>query len=155
MFFIININSKNLMSLNKFLDYFNNKIIYDKLNIKILKFIHKKPVKKKVITVLKSPHVNKSAQEQFEHRMYKKKIICVTKQPLLFLIVIKLLRFKYFSDIYITIKFNSDLSMYNKFLKQNLNFNVFNKNYLQKNFTICYLKILEIKGEFLTKKIKY
>jgi small subunit ribosomal protein S10 len=51
-----------------FYTYFLKKI-FDKTNI-IYSFINL-PIKKKRITLLKSPHVNKAAREQFELKSYK------------------------------------------------------------------------------------
>ena len=51
-----------------FYTYFLKKI-FDKTNI-IYSLINL-PIKKKRITLLKSPHVNKAAREQFELRSYK------------------------------------------------------------------------------------
>lgn len=48
-------------------------IFLKKLNI-FYRFIHL-PIKKKRITLLKSPHVNKSAREQFEIKTYKTIIV--------------------------------------------------------------------------------
>ena len=45
--------------------------------------------KRDVITVLKSPHINKTAQEQFEYRVYSKKIIINSFKPSIFLLVLK------------------------------------------------------------------
>ena len=45
----------------------------------------KKKKKKTKFTVLKSPHVNKTAQEQFEYRIYKKQLKCFAFQSVLFL----------------------------------------------------------------------
>ena len=73
MFFTINLYSKNLNSINKFLNFFGNKTIKKKLKINFFTSRYQKPVKKKILTILKSPHVNKKAQEQFEYRIYKKK----------------------------------------------------------------------------------
>ena len=76
MFVIIDIYSKNYKSLKNFLSVFNDETIIKKLKISILKNKAKKPLKKKVITVLKSPHVNKTAQEKFEYRVYKERVKC-------------------------------------------------------------------------------
>ncbi len=37
------------------------------------------PIKKKILTLLKSPHVNKAAREQFELRVYKSILIIKSK----------------------------------------------------------------------------
>lgn len=51
---------------------------------------------KKFITVLKSPHVNKTAQEQFEFRYYNCQCLVFSPKPLLFMLVLKrLFRFTF------------------------------------------------------------
>ena len=151
MFFIINVYSKNLNSLNTFLKFFNNKIILNKLKIRLFQTLHENPKKKKLFTVLKSPHVNKTAQEQFEYKLYKKKIICFTNQPLLFSIILKNLRFNYLSDTFVSVKFTSDIHKLKKKIKYNLNFEIFELEGLNSNLLINNLKFLEMYGEFLIK----
>lgn len=120
MFFTINVYSKNLKSLNMLLNFFNNKIILNKFKIKLFKTLYENPEKKKLFTLLKSPHVNKTAQEQFEYRIYKKKILCFTTRPSLLLIIFKNLRFKYTSDVCISIKFKPDFIQLKKKSKKML-----------------------------------
>ena len=151
MFFAINIRSKNLNSLNKFLKILNNEKFLKKLQIKFFKIIHKSNKNKKVLTILKSPHVNKSAQEQFEHVTYKKNVICFIEQPFLFILVLKLLRFRHFSDISILIKFNLDIIKAKKFVKKNINFLFLKLKTEKKIYLLEYLKIMELNGEFLIK----
>ena len=51
---------------------------------------------KKFITVLKSPHVNKTAQEQFEFRYYSCQFLIYSSKPLLLILVLKrLFRFTF------------------------------------------------------------
>ncbi len=154
MFFTINLYSKNLNSINKFLNFFGNKTIKKKLKINFFTSRYQKPVKKKILTILKSPHVNKKAQEQFEYRIYKKKLVCFMHQPFLFLIIFKLVRFRYFSDVHVLIKFKSDYIKPTKCIKQTLDFSVLNYVSKKKFFLINYFKILEVQGEFLINKIK-
>lgn len=149
MFFTINIYSKNLNSIKNFLEFIENKMSLKKLKIKFFKRFYENASKKKKLTILKSPHVNKTAQEQFEHKTYKKKLICFTEQPFLFLMIFKILRFKYFSDVYILINFKSDLVQSTKLLKKSFNFK---NNYSTKKIIINYLNIVELKGEFLINK---
>ena len=152
MFFTINVYSKNLKSLNTFLNFFNDKIILNKLKIKMFKTLHENPKKKKVFTILKSPHVNKTAQEQFEYKIYRKKIMCFTNQPFIFLIIFKNLKVKYLSDIYISIKFKVDMHKLKKKIKQTINFDSFYLENFKHRLIINNLKFLEMYGEFLVKK---
>lgn len=151
MFFIINVYSKNLKPLNKFLNFFNNKITLNKFKIKLFKTLRENPKKKKIFTLLTSPHVNKTAQEQFEYKTYKKKIVCFTTQPFLFLLIFKNLRFKYLSDVYISIKFRPDIVKSKKKLKINSDFDSLKMNYSNSKILINNLKLFELYGEFLIK----
>ena len=66
MFINIYISSKNFSSIKNFINFLNvlslSKPLKNKLFLKYLKI----PSSKKVFTLLKSPHVNKTAQDQFE-----------------------------------------------------------------------------------------
>ena len=63
-----------------------------------LKFLPKQNTRK-FITVLKSPHVNKTAQEQFEFRLYKKEFIVNSFKPLTFFLILKKINSLSFSGI--------------------------------------------------------
>ena len=56
--------SKNKNTLNYFLNFFKNS---EKQNFKIVKKLLQKKRKKKRISILKSPHVNKTAQKHFQY----------------------------------------------------------------------------------------
>ena len=74
MFINITIRSKNKNSLKKFLNVFKNLSKNKRLQLnKTLNFFQKKRYNK-VFTILKSPHVNKTAQEQFEFNLFAKSI---------------------------------------------------------------------------------
>jgi ribosomal protein S10 len=61
--------------------------------------------KRKVFTALKSPHVNKTAQEQLEYRLFSKRINIFSFQILKFLVLVKKIQMKLCPDIEIQIKF--------------------------------------------------
>ena len=61
--------------------------------------------KRKVFTTLKSPHVNKTAQEQIEYRLFSIRINIFSFQILKFLVLIKKIQMKLGSDIEIQMKF--------------------------------------------------
>ena len=63
--------SKNKTSLNHFVLFFKKYLTY-KSNT-IAKYFQRKAYTK-IVTVLKSPHVNKKSQEQFETKIFKKQI---------------------------------------------------------------------------------
>ena len=107
-------------------------------------------MKKKVITVLKSPHVNKTAQEKFEYRIYKNKIKCFTPQILLLLTFLKKLRFSFLSDINFKLILISNNKIEKKNLKNQININNFCLVYKELNL-IKYLKLLVLSGEYILK----
>ena len=109
MFVIIDIYSKNYQSLSNFLEFFCDEKTIHNLKLSLLKIKSQRPIKKKVFTVLKSPHVNKIAQEQFEYRIYKKRLKIFVPQIMLFLILFKKIRFYMFSDLGFKIKLISNL----------------------------------------------
>jgi len=61
--------------------------------------------KRKVFTTLKSPHVNKTAQEQIEYRLFSKRINIFSFQILKFLVLVKKIQMKLGPDIKIQMKF--------------------------------------------------
>lgn len=98
--------SKNKDSLATFLGFLIKILKNKKLQLNyFLKFFNKK-TQKSIITTLKSPHVNKSSQEQFGYtvniKLLKIKSIKINK----LLIVIKKLKNSFLSDVHIKITFD-------------------------------------------------
>ena len=150
MFVIIDIYSKNYKSLKNFLFFLNDENLLKKLKICLLKNKTNRPIKKKVITVLKSPHVNKTAQEKFEYRIYKKKIKCFTPQILLLLIFLKKLRFNIFSDINFKLNLIANKTIEKKKIQNQINIDNFCLVHKELNL-ITYLNILKMSGEYILK----
>lgn len=93
----LDLKSKNLKSLKRFLIIFNKFCsIYDGESMKL---ISNKKIKKVLFSVLKSPHVNKTAQEQFEFKLYNTRLTIYSKYFLKILLSLKFLSRKFFSDI--------------------------------------------------------
>ena len=92
MFFYLKISCKDKKVLKKFISFF--------IKIKSL-FIKSFPInkKRKFVTVLKSPHVNKTAQEQFEYRFFSKNFIIFSFKPFVFFLLLKRLKNFSFSGI--------------------------------------------------------
>jgi ribosomal protein S10 len=100
---LFTIKSKNKKSIFNFLSFFKS-VTKKKIKSRIQKKrLQKKKYKK--ITLLKSPHVHKSAQTQFECRIYKNQISIVLLNTFDFLILIKKLLNCSFYDIKITVNF--------------------------------------------------
>jgi ribosomal protein S10 len=130
------ITSKNKKSLNDFLFvFYKNSVLLNDT------FITKKfqiPTKKKVITILKSPHVNKTAQEQFEIKYLSKQIQIRTTHLNKFLIFIKKLKVYLFPDTHIKIELT-----HNKKKSNLTNKKIFNLNnyYYKLNFIDKFNKV--------------
>merc|ERR1712194_334198 len=115
---------------------------------------NKKKTKNK-FTVLKSPHVNKKAREQFEIRNYTKILNIYSYQTLLLLFVIKRIKVSSFSEVELKIDLKYNLAQLQKHLKSNFNLNnsFLNKLNLKGNryeingSTKNYLKRLDVFGE--------
>ena len=115
---------------------------------------------RKFFTTLKSPHVNKTAQEQVEYREFAKQITVFSFQILKFLILLKKIHKSLFPDVEIKIKFilknktikktklvaiNPDNYKIKSFLSGNKKKNI-NNTSKQKQM-IAYLKLFDIYGE--------
>ena len=100
--FLLEISSKNKKSVDNFSFFFFKSIKNYSHLIKLF------PLKKNIqkLTILKSPHVNKTAQEQFEFREISKKFFIHSKSIILSLIVIKKISNRLFNDIKIDISLN-------------------------------------------------
>ena len=77
--------------------------------------------KRDVVTVLKSPHVNKTAQEQFEFRIFSAQVNVTTADPAKNLLFLKRLTKKLFHDISINLELttNFDLAKKNELVDEN------------------------------------
>ena len=148
-YFHIKISSKNKLSLKKFLLFF----VADRaLKLNLISKYFNKDNKKIIFSVLKSPHVNKTAQEQFEYRITTKQINVYSLKTLKFLIFIKTIQNKLFSDIKLETKF-----LINKKIKKKIKKKIFNPNKFKvknqnlkntnKRKIFKYLKIFDIFGE--------
>jgi ribosomal protein S10 len=74
MFIILSISSKNSDSLTKFLKFFYKLKKTKNLKLKLYTKQSQKENKNSFLSVLKSPHVNKKSQEQFEYNVYGKQL---------------------------------------------------------------------------------
>lgn len=111
------VSSKTKNSLNHFFSFLHKNSLILSFNIINKKF--QKKMKKTVITILKSPHVNKTAQEQFEIRYISKQIQIRAINLFKFLIFFKKLKVSLLTDINIKIIVNTKNSIETQ--KKNLN----------------------------------
>lgn len=114
MFFQLQIVSKDKKILKKFLKFF-----YSLQKTSSTWNVISNFNKRSFITVLKSPHVNKTAQEQFEYRAYSKKIFINSVKPFTFLLMLKKIKGLSFSGISVKL---IGLSRKSKKLKTIFNF---------------------------------
>ena len=107
---ILTIKSKNLKSRSIVFDCLNSFFIFQK------KMVFQK-TKISKITLLKSPHIHKKAQQHFEQKLHKTKVIFLLNSPTIFLLLKKLIE-NIFLDTWISCKyiFNNTRIFYAFFL---------------------------------------
>ena len=106
---------------------------------------------KKVISVLKSPHVNKTAQEQFESVIYKKQVVVCSYDYNLLFCLLKSFNHRMLPELTLKIK----LKLHRSFLTKQSKIYINPSNQILTNnlFLIKeYLKILDSYGELLIKQ---
>lgn len=124
--FKITFSSKSKKSLNSLLKFLNYSLKIQ--NIKTpLNYLKKKKIKKK-ISVLTSPHVNKSAQEHFEYNIYSIKIHFYLYRTKKYLVMLKKIKNKLFPDVLIQINMENS-----KKSDKNLIKNIINPNHFKLN----------------------
>lgn len=167
--YCLTIASKNERSLESFLNFFSK---YSKTQFNILNQSTKKKTKRQFFSLLKSPHVNKTAQEQFEFRTFIAKINVTTSYSSKNFIFLKKLANQLFHDVSINLRLSTSFYL----LKKNKlipfypdNFKFFNKQYTHVNYKqrppkeslknkkfsklVNVLKIFDIFGETLTNQV--
>lgn len=132
--YCLKITSKNEKSLKSFLELFSK---YSKTQFNVLSRSTAKKKSKKFFSLLKSPHVNKTAQEQFEFRTFSVQVHITTSDPAKNLMFLKKLTKELFHDISVNLKLNQNSHLIKKnklavFSPDNLKF--FNK---QPSFFNC------------------
>jgi hypothetical protein len=169
MFCYLKVSCKDRRTLKKFLGFFTK--------TKFLPFFLKsfsKHGKRKVITVLKSPHVNKTAQEQFEYRFYSKKFLIYSFKPFTFFLFLKNLKNLSFPGLNLEVKgflgknrnrmlqsIDPDniilkSTVFLRFSKRSLKKTQYKTPYNSKLF-FCknYLQLFDLYGEIFFKKVFY
>jgi ribosomal protein S10 len=147
----LKISSKNKDVLILFLKIFN-KICYKKnLNFSIKNFQSIKI--KKIFTILKSPHVNKTAQDQFQYYVFSKKMKLYTFQSLKLIIIFRKLQFELFPDLKLKTNFLVKTYYLKKFNREIWNPKLYKlkmfqnrRNLLKKYKILLYLKLFDLHG---------
>lgn len=133
--------SKNKKSLNK---AFSTLLEY--INSQINKKYFFRKTKKHFVSILKSPHVNKKAQEQFDFKIYSIQFSLRSySKNFKYLYVFKKIRNNYFSDVKFSIKFstNKKHKEFKLFNLDNFKLNLNNKKCINQNKNLKELKNLK------------
>jgi len=159
----LTITSKTKKSLSDFINFLN----HIPINSHIIKKYFTNKKRKKILTILKSPHVNKTAQEQFQLNFFSNQITIYSSNIFQSLILLKKIKNNLFSDLKIKIRFPiykklSNKSQTNALNPTNFKLNSINKclnqkNKIKKSKKKNYkqiehiLKIFDIYGELIQK----
>jgi len=142
MFLYFKISSKDSQVLEKF-----SKFILRLEKFPIIIKCFSKSKKRKFITILKSPHVNKTAQEQFEFKYYSKEFLVDSLKPLTFFLVIKKIKNLSFPGIRLEVKglLNSNKKTKSTLKLTNPDQIILNKNGVKiKDVPLSQLKYLQL-----------
>lgn len=154
--------SKNKESLDSFLKFFKYSLKIQKVQ-EPLKYI-KRRKKKKKISVLTSPHVNKTAQEQFEYIVYTMKLSFYSYRTKKCLILLKKIKNQLFSDVKIEVSLEGSVKNRSHFFKKvslnpnNFTFNLSKLNFIQQQIDFKKLKTTNTRikdGDLLQKTSHY
>ena len=150
MFISITLKSKNRNSILKFLKILKNFSNNKKLQLNRKLIIQQNKDSKKVFTVLKSPHVNKTAQEQYEFKLFSKRLKVDSFQIIKSLIAVKKIQTILFSDVQLYIKFNiNDIKKKRKLVNRfHFNENLFKINKCNLEFIELHLLIYYYYGKY-------
>ena len=99
MFFHIKVSAKDKKVLENFGQFISNL----HLTSNFLQLLSRRNLRK-LVTVLKSPHVNKTAQEQFEFRIYTKEFVISSFKPLTLFLILKKINDLSFSGLNLKVK---------------------------------------------------
>jgi ribosomal protein S10 len=158
MFFHLKVSSKDSKVLEKFVQF----LLKLETSPIVLKYFSQQK-KLKFITVLKSPHINKTAQEQFEFRFYSKQFLINSFKPLTFFLVLKKIKNLSFPGIKLEVKglfdknkndksFLEVIDPDNVILKTKGNLKVKKQQY-PKSFQKKYIQLFDSYGEICLKNV--
>jgi ribosomal protein S10 len=102
------VKSKNKNSLKRFFKASERILRNHKLKVYKKTVFFQKKGAKKLFTILKSPHVNKTAQEQFQFKFFTKNLRMKSFRISKVLVVLKKIQSVCFADVQIKIKFEID-----------------------------------------------
>ena len=150
MYINFTVKSKNKNSLTKFSKDLTRVITKKKLQILKKTVFFQKKATKKMFSILKSPHVNKTAQEQFQFNLFARNLRIKSFRISRILVILKKIQSVAFGDVQIIIKFKIDAE-----ISEILNLDVLDldtrrfisrKKFTKKMFK-CYLLRLNLFGK--------
>ena len=130
------ISSKNRSSLYLFIKLFYKKV--EKFSV--LRKYFATNSRRKFFTILKSPHVNKVGQEQFQTNTYSKTLNFSVSESLKFLVLLKVIKTNLFLDVKLKLKLNLNSNFTSK--QDLILYNPFNFNMLQQSCPSFFLSHL-------------
>nr|QUS63796.1 ribosomal protein S10 [Haslea silbo] len=101
--YIVTISSKNKDSFKTFFNFYNEKLAFIASHSLVLSQNQKK-TSRNIISILKSPHVNKTAQAHYSASKFTKQILIFSYKAYLFFLFFKKIQARLFPDINIEIK---------------------------------------------------
>nr|UQS76177.1 ribosomal protein S10 [Haslea ostrearia]WAJ48216.1 hypothetical protein CCFAOBFC_00049 [Haslea ostrearia] len=101
--YIVTISSKNKESLKIFFNFYNKKLASIASHSLVLSQNQKK-TSRNIVSILKSPHVNKTAQVHYGTSKFSKQILIFSYKSYLFFLFFKKIQARLFPDIAIEIK---------------------------------------------------
>jgi hypothetical protein len=116
----ITIVSKNKKALVAFFLFFGGNL---DLNFNTINKYFERKKRRKILTILKSPHVNKKAQEQFESKLFSKQLTLYLPNHFQYLLFLKKIK-TIFTEVRVKIKFIHNKNLLKK--KQMYIFNIQN-----------------------------
>lgn len=152
MFFYIKISAKEKKGISDFITFISKTKLFKFVTVNQIP----KKKKRKFVTILKSPHVNKTAQEQFEFKFYNRQFFIFSAKPFISFFILKKIKNSTFSGINLEIKCLFEKTKITKHLlsilnPDNLDLNL--KYYDNKiNHINNYLNLLDCFGEVVIKK---
>lgn len=131
-YYQITLISKNEKSIKDYITFLNKNIKFYNLTTKLFN------KKKKIffLTLLKSPHVNKKAQEQFGYNIFSKQILLFSSNNYQLLLFFKKIEQKLFADVIFKIKLQL-----NKKLPDSAHKKIFNPDNFKNDIFFNYLKL--------------
>lgn len=158
------VKSNNKKSITQLMCYLNEKL---KTNKFILQKICLKILNKHQFTILKSPNINKTAQEKFEKKNFNIQIMSAVTKFICFLYFLKqlsqssspdccvFLKYKIicqYNPIFRRIIFNSGILKTSKYSNKTMNNAFFDFSFFKKSKALLLLKLFSISGEFFKKQ---